>query len=226
MRTATVRQAILLALALTAGALLPVWAAQGAPSALDSSLAGTVVVEGGRSLALFQPGDGLVLVREGDEIAAGLRLVEVRREGVVVEQDGARRQVLLRSGGAPDESITTEPGVASEPVRKIGDATWRVDREGVKRANQGLGRVLAQIQLASHSAEGRPDGVEFTFVGEGGLFNQLGFQPGDVVRRINGLETKTVDQTYQAYEAAAEGPMVRVEVVRDGRSQTFTYQLR
>jgi len=103
---------------------------------------------------------------------------------------------------------------------------WQVDRAGVKRVNQGLGRVLAQIQLASHSAEGGPDGVEFTFVGEGGLFSQLGFQPGDVVRRINGVATKTVDEAYQAYEAAAEAPTVRVEVVREGSPQTFTYQLR
>jgi hypothetical protein len=63
--------------------------------AMDAELVGTAVVEGGTSYAMFQTADGTRLVREGDEIAIGVRLVQVRRNRIDVERNGVHEEIRL-----------------------------------------------------------------------------------------------------------------------------------
>jgi len=63
--------------------------------AMDAELVGTAVVEGGTSYAMFQSANGTRLVREGDEIASGVRLVQVRKNRIDVESNGAREEIRL-----------------------------------------------------------------------------------------------------------------------------------
>jgi Type II secretion system protein C len=63
--------------------------------AMDAELIGTAVVEGGTSYALFQSANGTRLVREGDEIASGVRLVQVRRNRIDVERNGIHEEIRL-----------------------------------------------------------------------------------------------------------------------------------
>ena len=64
-------------------------------TAMDAELTGTVVVEGGTSYAMFQSANGTRLVREGDEIASGVRLVQVKRNRIDVERNGVREEIRL-----------------------------------------------------------------------------------------------------------------------------------
>jgi hypothetical protein len=64
-------------------------------NAKDGELIGTAVVEGGTSYALFQSANGTRLVREGDEIASGVRLVQVRRNRIDVERNGVKQEVRI-----------------------------------------------------------------------------------------------------------------------------------
>lgn len=62
---------------------------------MDAELIGTAVVEGGTSYAVFQSANGPRLVREGDEIAGGMRLVQVRRNRIDVESNGIQQEIRL-----------------------------------------------------------------------------------------------------------------------------------
>jgi hypothetical protein len=62
---------------------------------VDGELIGTAVVDGGTSYAMFQSANGTRLVREGDEIASGVRLVQVRRNRIDVERNGVKQEVRI-----------------------------------------------------------------------------------------------------------------------------------
>jgi hypothetical protein len=64
-------------------------------NSMDGELTGTVVVEGGTSYAMFQTANGTRLVREGDEITSGVRLVQVRKNRIDVERNGVREEIRL-----------------------------------------------------------------------------------------------------------------------------------
>jgi Type II secretion system protein C len=63
--------------------------------AMDAELVGTAVIEGGTSYAMFQSASGTRLVREGDEIASGVRLVQVRMNRIDIERNGVHEEIRL-----------------------------------------------------------------------------------------------------------------------------------
>jgi hypothetical protein len=73
--------------------------------AIDGELIGTAVVEGGVSLAMFQSANGTRLVREGDEIASGVRLVQVRRNRIDVERNGVSEEIRIGSSQGVGQQV-------------------------------------------------------------------------------------------------------------------------
>ena len=73
--------------------------------AMDAELIGTVVVEGGTSYAMFQSGSRSRLVREGEEIAGGVRLVLVRRNRIDVERNGVHEEIRLGSSQGVGQQV-------------------------------------------------------------------------------------------------------------------------
>ena len=63
--------------------------------AMDAELVGTAVVEGGTSYAMFQSASGTRLVKEGEEIVSGVRLVQIRRNRIDVERNGVHEEIRL-----------------------------------------------------------------------------------------------------------------------------------
>ena len=86
-----------------------------------AKLIGTAVVEGGVSFAVFQQGAKSVLVREGNEIVEGLRLVQVSWNLIDVERDGVRHQIRIGSG----EGLKVQRPRARREVRFLTNLPWR-----------------------------------------------------------------------------------------------------
>jgi hypothetical protein len=64
---------------------------------LQVTLVGTAVVEGGPSFAVFEGAKGSRLVREGEEIAPGVLLLQVDWSSVEVGRGGIRQEIRLGS---------------------------------------------------------------------------------------------------------------------------------
>jgi len=73
-------------------------ATQSPPTDRNTKLIGISVGRGGPSYAVFQSGGRTVLVREGNEIAPGLRLVQVRWKRVDAERDGVVEEIRIGGG--------------------------------------------------------------------------------------------------------------------------------
>ena len=74
-------------------------------TAMDAELIGTAVVEGGTSFAVFQSASGTRFVREGDEIASGVRLIQVRRNRIDVERNGVQQEIRLGSSEGVGQQV-------------------------------------------------------------------------------------------------------------------------
>ncbi|MEX0958582.1 MAG: type II secretion system protein N [Burkholderiales bacterium] len=82
-----------------------------APSGIVIRLHGIVAASRGKDgFAVVELGPSLILaVREGEEIAPGLRLVEVGTDHVILERDGSREPLAL-----PQKHVSTEPAASRE----------------------------------------------------------------------------------------------------------------
>lgn len=119
----------------------------GLPTALDVTLVGTAVVEGGPSFAVFEGARGSRVVREGEEIAPGVRLVQVDWNWVDVERGGIRHEIRLgsreampgglalgSSGGMADGIRVSSISGAAAPDEASPAPAWAGVRESRRQA--------------------------------------------------------------------------------------------
>jgi hypothetical protein len=84
----------------------------------DAKVIGTAVVAGGSSIAVLQLTTGTQLVREGDEIVPGLRVVKIGRNRIDVERAGVLQEFRSIPSSGPvvgGEAIQADTVSLREP---------------------------------------------------------------------------------------------------------------
>jgi hypothetical protein len=127
-----------------------------APSA---TLTGTLMVDGGRSLALFDPTGVIGVMREGEAFADGTVLCEVQSDRIIVERGGTRSEILVGEKGRPTAagalrtSVQALPeGVIVAPLAPPGAMPAAVAATGRPAAPPATRQSLVQLRTAKFHA--------------------------------------------------------------------------
>lgn len=90
----------------------------------DAKLIGTAVVQGGSSIAVLQLANGTRLVREGDEILPGMRVIKIGRNRIDVERAGVLQEFrsMLSSGPVAGGAATRAD------AERLGESRGRMAR--------------------------------------------------------------------------------------------------
>ena len=210
-------------------------------STLPLKLLGTVVqVSGKRSFAIIQDTG----TREqqihfvGDEIREGTTITSVTRNRIVLLRNG-REEILEKD---EDQSAAPAPASArptrvskaqaaaqgSEPVtvRKVGDNNFVMDRREVEGVLQDFNKLLTQIRVVPHFADGKPDGFKIFNIRPGSLFASLGMVNGDIIKRVNGLDITGPEQALQMFQQLRDESQVTVDLERFRKNLTLQYEIR
>jgi len=63
-------------------------------------------------------------------------------------------------------------------------------------------------------------------VGRGSVLAQLGLQPGDVIRSVNGLALGSMEAARDARRKVADADRLVLQVTRDGESLRLSYEIK
>lgn len=87
--------------------------------------------------------------------------------------------------------------------------------------------LLASISVTPFVQDGRVEGFVVNRVPEGGISQQLGIQPGDVVKRVNGTLIDSLARAYAVYNTiqSSQTKLVTIEILRNGQPLILTYRL-
>ena len=210
-------------------------------STLPLKLLGTVVqVNGKRSFAIIQDTgtreEQLHFV--GDEIREGTVITSVARNRVVLlrngqeeilekddDQSAASPSVRVRPARAP-RTPTAAPGPEPVTVRKVGDNNFVMDRREVEGVLQDFNKLLTQIRVVPHFADGKPDGFKIFNIRPGSLFASLGMVNGDIIKRVNGLDITGPEQALQMFQQLRDESQVTVDLERFRKNLTLQYEIR
>ncbi len=185
---------------------LLLWLAGGSPSAAGEVdewiLRGTVVLDGRSGYAIVeQPGSRAQYWRRtGTEILPGMRLAAVFDDHAMVVQDSGQKRIDF--GGR----------LATPPVAD----SYHIDPLRVPE-------IAAMLDIIPQQQNGRVVGYYANGVPKE-LRAEVGLQPGDLVRRINGITLDDKLDTARLYEMLWSGRL-NVEVVRGGRPVQLVYQV-
>lgn len=212
-------------------------------STLPLKLLGTVVqVRGKRSFAIIQHTG----TREqqihfvGDEIQEGTTIRSVTRNKVVLLRNG-REEILEKdedqSASPSSASVSarssrtakarnTGNGSEAVTVRKVGDNNFVMDRREVEGVLQDFNKLLTQIRVVPHFADGKPDGFKVFNIRPGSIFASLGMVNGDIIKRVNGLDITGPEQALQMFQQLRDESQVTVDLERFRKNLTLQYEIR
>lgn len=212
------------------------------PSALPAEVLGTLGGDDEVAAALIRDkrNKEVDVYRVGDKLFGEAVIIAIRR-GEVEVLKGNRREILtLYESDAPpaapepaaqaeDTGSTLAQPVKDTPeliVSESGDNAWEIDKESFDTVLQDLGPLLTQARVVPNFKGGKIDGYKVFAIKEGSLFEKIGLSNGDVIRSVNGVGINTPERALQLFQQLRAETDFRIDIERDGASETFSYTLR
>ncbi len=212
-------------------------------STLPLKLLGTVVqASGKRSFAVIQDTG----TREqqihfiGDQIREEATLTSITRNKIVLLRNGQEEILEKDEDKSPvptAASTRTRPtrarpssavtgGQEAVNVRKVGENSFVMDRREIDGVLQDFNKLLTQIRVVPHFADGKPDGFKIFNIRPGSLFASLGMVNGDIIKRVNGLDITGPEQALQMFQQLRDESQVTVDLERFRKNLTLQYEIR
>lgn len=204
---------------------------------LGLTLQGTVAGPPSLAFAIIRHGAQQELYRVGDEVSPGVTLAEVRPGEVVLARGSERLLLTMEEAkpGAPGRrgrvrSVprrTPAAANAAAGIRQVAPNSYLLDRETVTQSLKNLSNMMRDIRVVpSFDAARRPNGYRVASIRYGSLLDKLGLKRGDVIQAINGLPISDPDRAYQAYQQLKDESSIQIDVLRNSRPITLTYEIQ
>ncbi len=182
------------------------------------------------------------VVREHAEIEPGVRVVGIERTHVWIARGRGREKLDLLPVGsstrkpaapaaAPPPAATRRspkpsPSQATINVSKIGENTFSLDEATVTELTGNINQFMTQVRIIPYFEENKSAGYRLAALRPGSAFAQLGFQGGDIIQRVNDVELTTPEKMYTIFQNLKDEKHVTVDILRQGKKSTLTYEIR
>jgi len=188
-------------------------------SSLNLKLLGTVVNEKGSSWAIIHDldRDRQDLVGVG-YVVGGARVVSIAKNSVLLNVNG--KEEILTLG----REVAKAPGVG--PGQEGAASTYVLSSENVKTNLENLPTLMSQVRAEVYFKDGKPEGFQVNQIQEGSLIKSAGFQDGDVIRRVNGQEIRSMEDAIALYQKFGTSDSFTIEILRGEKPTTLHVKIR
>ena len=167
----------------------------------------------------------------GDSIL-GAEIVAIRLRRVIVINEGRREYIDANEPGggpvrpaAPPVQKRPNPGEESG-IRATAANTYEVPKDEVQKALDNMGQLATQARIVPSFKNGEPQGFKIFAIKPNSLFNKLGIQNGDIIKRVNGFEINSPDKALELYSKLQSSNRIEIEFDRGGAPTRKTYSIR
>lgn len=215
---------------------------------LHLKLLGVSTMSGGKPFAIVEDRTGQqALYRVGEQIPQAGKLVEVASDRIVIERGGHRVAVELPKDEMPGPVVgptgvpvpaavegdddSSDAGQASadddfDPnVTDLGDNKYQVPRVTIEHSLGHMSELFTEIRAIPNMRNGRTNGFSLSEIAPGSVFDEMGFEEGDVLRSVNGQTVSDPGQAMQMLNQLRNQRTISVQVMRDGKPITLTYTI-
>jgi type II secretion system protein C len=181
-----------------------------------------------RGVAIIHTASGLVIVGVNETIQSGVELDSLYTDYVVIRHRGVLEKLvmdfdtsLLKSKASQGDSslkASENQNVSREQSSQLTD----IGNE-IKQAPLAISRYV-RFEMVNEGAQ--VVGIKVWPRKEAALFNQLGFQAGDVLKTINGVAVTEMVNNPQRWQALMNLTEFSLSVERNGQTENFSARLQ
>jgi len=124
------------------------------------------------------------------------------------------------AGAAPSQAV------AEIRVERLAANRFSIDEAGVAALTTNINQYMTAVRLVPFFEGNKSAGYRIAAIRPGTTFEQLGFQGGDVLQQVNGLDVSTPEKLYTIFQNLKDEKKVSVNILRQGQKNTLTYEIR
>jgi general secretion pathway protein C len=185
--------------------------------------------------------------REMEEVEPGAFLSSVERDKVWLTR-GSEREMLeilpvgskVRASlsspvagqksaapGAPQAAGTSSSQTPGDiRVERLADNRFAIDEAGVAQLSGNFNQFMTQVRMVPYFEGNTAAGYRLAAIRPGTTFERLGFQGGDILQQVNGLDLSTPEKIAAIFQNLKDEKKVSVNILRQGQKNTLTYEIR
>ncbi len=209
----------------------------GAPvrTTLPLNLIGTLVLRDElKSIATIEDKSASMVypVRVEDEIPSKLKVVAIEPYRVIFINSATGRREFIdmpedASANAPRLSVGRPTARAASPgIEQLSPTQFNISRSEVDKALANFNKVLTEARAVPNFENGLPAGYKLFQIVPGSIYEKLGFQNGDTINAVNGQSINDPAKALELLNEFKTASNIQIGIKRDGKQQTFEYEIR
>ncbi|HWU43462.1 MAG TPA: PDZ domain-containing protein, partial [Bdellovibrio sp.] len=117
---------------------------------------------------------------------------------------------------------------ASKDVQKTGDNNYAIKRADLLKYTNDLSSILMQARAVPNRdpSTGAINGFRVLDMQPGSIFEQLGIQRMDVIKSVDGSPVDSPQKAMELYTTFKNSAKVSLQVERNGKTETMTYNIQ
>jgi general secretion pathway protein C len=166
-------------------------------------------------------------------MAIDWRRVQVKREGrcefFSLEEDDPNKPATLASSvpvPAPEGDAAPAGDELGKGIKKVSGSEFEIPKGEIDNVLSNMNTLATQARIVPNFENGKANGFKLFSIRPGSLYSKIGIENGDVVQRINGYEMNSPDKALEIYSKLKDAASITVDLQRNGKKQTLSYQIR
>jgi general secretion pathway protein C len=205
---------------------------------LELKLAGTVVGTDNQRYVIIEDlkNRGTQTLYQVGDVIQQARIIEIRPDCMVFDKEGTYESLCFAENleaNQPPRSNAREAALSSPQVSddmengiaRLDAATWRVSRQVVDEFTD-IATLSKMARAQPYVVQGQSQGFRLTRMRRDSLLTQIGLQNGDILQKVNGLGIGSPEDALKAYQQLQQAGTVRLQILRNNRPTTLTYEIR
>jgi len=185
--------------------------------------------------------------REKEEVEPGAFLSSVERDKVWLTRGSEREMLEILPVGSKARVSLSPPAAGQKSaapgapqaagaspsqtpgdirVERLADNRFSLDEAGLTQLSANFNQFMTQVRMVPYFEGNKPAGYRLAAIRPGTTFERLGFQGGDVLQQVNGMDLSSPEKISAIFQNLKDEKKVSVNILRQGQKNTLTYEIR
>ncbi|QDK37434.1 general secretion pathway protein GspC [Bdellovibrio sp. NC01] len=204
------------------------------PSQLPLTLIGTLVHSNpAKSIAAIEVRgkNQVISYSPGKDVEGMANIISVERQKVIFRNLNSNRLEYLemkKEGNKVAFGGARPAASGGKEVMKTGDNTFAIKRSDLLKYTNDLSSILMQARAVPNRdpGTGAINGFRILDMQPGSIYEQLGVQRMDVIKSVDGTPVDSPAKAMELYNSLKNSPKVSIQVERNGKTETMTYNIQ
>lgn len=158
----------------------------------------------------------------------GAKVAMILRNRVILSRAGKMESLSAEfdEGGAGGK-VAASSGMIGEDVSKLSESQYAVSKRYLDSQLASMSQLLTDVRAVPNLDKGGvTDGFKVFAIRKGSLFDKIGLQNNDVVKRINGIELDSAEKGLELFQALKNETAFNVDLMRKSQKTTMRFSVQ